>query len=128
MEGDPDVDLVHGLPEEERAEGHPEEGRHPHHLLPLRSLAPADLVDLATAARGDGRVTSNRRPGIGFWAEWSGPRESGGQLSWASFPFKPGLSSESSEDKFFSFFFSKNKALLIYIFLKKSIVFTQLKF
>src|SRR5438034_1183217 len=37
VEGDPDVDLVHGLPEEERPEGHREVGRHPHHLPLLRS-------------------------------------------------------------------------------------------
>jgi hypothetical protein len=83
------VDLVHGLPEEEGAEGHREVGRHPHHLLlpPLRSLAPADL-DSATAALrgGDGRDSSNRRPGIRFGLRensvivgrvgtgWSGPR------------------------------------------------------
>jgi hypothetical protein len=55
------VDLVHGLPEEEGAEGHREVGRHPHHLrLALRSLAPADL-DSATAACGDGRDEASNR-------------------------------------------------------------------
>ena len=64
MESDPDVDLVHGLPEEERPEGHREVGRHPHHLLPLlRSLwlaasplrlSAADWGILATAAASSG--------------------------------------------------------------------------
>lgn len=41
MKGDPDVDFVHGLPENEGAQCHPEVRRHSHHLssallLPLR--------------------------------------------------------------------------------------------
>jgi hypothetical protein len=49
------VDSVHGLPEEERPEGHREVGRHPHHLLPLlRSLwlRPLLLLSLSAADLG----------------------------------------------------------------------------
>lgn len=33
MKGDPDMEMVHGLPEDEGAQGHSEVGRHPHHLF-----------------------------------------------------------------------------------------------
>jgi hypothetical protein len=31
VESDPDMELIHGLPEEKRAEAHPEEGGNSHH-------------------------------------------------------------------------------------------------
>lgn len=68
MEGDPDVDPVHGLPEEERAEGHGEVGRHLHHLPsspPIsHPFAPRRIWDLATAAssgQGEGGERDTHR-------------------------------------------------------------------
>jgi hypothetical protein len=84
VEGDPDVDLVHGLPEEERPEGHRKVGRDPHHLphrSPLAALLSSALPDglgdlrrrLPRHSRGSGHevisLWSPGRPGMLFWAE-----------------------------------------------------------
>jgi hypothetical protein len=55
------VDLVHGLPEEERPEGHREVGRYPHHLL-LRSPLAAPLSSVLRNGMGDLRRGLRRHP------------------------------------------------------------------
>lgn len=82
VKGDPDVDPVHGLPEEERPEGHREVGRHPHHLLPLlRSLRLRPSLRLSPLRRGFGdfavaEASSGHGPGFSFGLRgviWAGP-------------------------------------------------------
>jgi hypothetical protein len=83
VEGDPDVDLVHGLPEEERPEGHRKVGSDPYHLLHRSPLAaplsgsPRRIGRFETTAstslsrqwaRGNLPVWSPGRPGMLFWA------------------------------------------------------------